>query len=103
MGFWHLALIMGLITWTACVFLRAVAARTYLLRLELVPIAEEPYEATVKAGGPGPCRRSRSPQMAEVLSKHQPGKNGHARPSGNGKPGSNGNGHGKIPVKRPLR
>lgn len=101
MGFWHLALIVLLITWTACVFLRAVAARMHLLRLQLVPPVEEPYESTGKLSGPASAI-DEPPVMVAVVSK-QPGKNGQARPSGNGKPGSNGNGHGKMPVKRPGR
>jgi hypothetical protein len=106
MGFWHLALVVGLITWTACVFLRAVAARTCMLRLELIPLPEEPYEATAKPVGPIPVA-AELPQLAAVVNNQQPGKNDHAKPSGNGKSSSNGssngNGHAKIPVKRPGR
>ena len=104
-------LIGGLITWTACVFLRAVAARTYLLRLELVPAPGEPdVEAAEAENSAGPAA-SKSPLLAEVATKRQHGKNGNTKPSGSpgarptshGKPSGNGNGHAKVPVKRSGR
>jgi hypothetical protein len=119
MGFWHMILIGGLITWTACVFLRAVAARTYLLRLELVPPlpeeSDDDPEAKAESEDFYGAAGSNPPPVAEGLTKRPQGENpnakpsvgprpkpaSHGKPSGNGS--TNGNGHAKVPVKRPGR
>lgn len=107
MSFWNLLLVGGVITWTACVFLRAVATRTGQLRAELVPVQEEPDPSSLADDGPITLEPVGSPEVAEVLSSPHPSGNGNGKmagngmSSGNGKAGSNGNGHGKVPLKRP--
>jgi hypothetical protein len=103
MDFWHVALVGGVITWTACVFLRAVATRTEQLRAEIMPVihGEETDKPatdetfTAEPIGPG--------VVTEIPVKPPAAHNGRDTPTTNGKtkPGTNGNGHAKVPLKRP--
>ncbi len=107
MGFWHLVLIGGLITWTGCVFLRAVAARTCQLRQQLVPPPEEPVQV-VSATGQVPAAPPGPPSVAAVIGKPVSGSGktpagGSGKPSGNGKLHAGANGHAKVPVRRADR
>jgi hypothetical protein len=96
MGFWQLVLIVGLIAWVACVFLRAVAARACQLRMEMLPPEEEDPKAVPFSNDAGVSSSRRgSPMVAQVVSRPQTGGNGRGGPSGNG------SGGGKVPLKRP--
>ncbi len=95
MSFWTLLLVVGLITWTVCVFLRAVAVRADQLRKELVPVfddeaAEEDGspEAPVTLGSPEPVTINGTPPKAKTAAKP------------NGKPHSNGKNNGRSPAGR---
>jgi hypothetical protein len=96
MGFWHLLLTVGLITWVACVFLRAVAARTCQLRAEVLPPSAEQAEAVLPSQDTViSLGRRRSPTVAQVVSRPHKGGNGSSASSGNG------SGRAKVPLKRP--
>jgi hypothetical protein len=99
MDFWHLMLIGGVVTWTACVFLRAVATRTVQLREQMVPVHPTESEADA-ATQAAEAAASREPHLAQVMARP---KSENDAPRSNGKNGhgkSSGNGHAKIPVKR---
>ncbi len=108
MGFWNFLLVGGLITWTSCVFLRAVAARTCQLRAQLVPPVDS-ADPTKKPSADDIFAVSLGPTtIAEVMAKPQHAArngNGNGKAPANGKHSGNGNGNGngKIPLKRPLR
>lgn len=100
MGFWHLLLVGGVIAWTACVFLRAVATRTFQLRGELVPTQPEEPETDATAEAAEVVAAPVEPHLAQVMARPQ---NESAPPAYNSK-GANGkhsgNGHAKVPIKR---
>lgn len=85
--FWHVAVLGGLITWTACTFLRAVAARTKQLREQLTEQIDAVRASRLEKKGD--MEDSLTPGMASVVSvreKPKPHTNGIVKPA-------NGNGH----------
>lgn len=110
MGFWHVMLMGGVVIWTACVFLRAVAARTCQLRRELVPPVVETEDNDPSRMDAITISPSSDPAtVTSVMGKPKSAGSGEGKPAGNGKhpgpakPSHNGNGHAKVPVKRPNR
>lgn len=104
-SFWYLVLVGGLVAWTTCTFLRAVATRTQQMRaqvLEQLLAAKAAQEAEAEGaeeivvGGDG--------AVAAVLSAPNKPKPA-AKTSGNGKPSghSNGRSNGHAAGKRPGR
>jgi hypothetical protein len=104
-SFWYLVLAGGLVTWTTCTFLRAVATRTQQMRAQVLEqllaakAAEEAAEEEgeeVGAGGDGAVAT-----VLNVPSKSKPA----GKTSGNGKPSgqSNGKSNGHVAGKRPGR
>lgn len=104
MSFWYMALVGGLVTWTTCTFLRAVATRTRQLREQVleqlvaareVQTAESEDEEVETVGGePGVAAVMNVPKHGNPAGKN--GANGKPRAGSNGK----GNGHAGHGAKR---
>lgn len=90
MAFWKVALVGGLVTWTMCTYLRAVATRTQQLReqlvheLEAAREAEEPQDEEIVEAG--------DPAVAAVVNVPKTGMEGKPRAGAASKNGGRMNG-----------
>lgn len=95
-SFWHMAFVGVLIVWTSCTFLRAVAARTHMLRKQLAEelevLKQQEAEAEPDPDGELTVVSSEAPGVAAVLS--HPDKKPDRKPAtpANGKHNGKSNG-----------